>query len=131
MNFLLRLLFPKTAQLEDQRAEIVEIRLQNVKLVDAIVRARGEAPVFGQLHATQEPPPKRIGSPFDSEYKAWRENAILQEDERIIQRAMADEDGYDELLAMAEENAPRAKELLETVNRRLNLLDAETEGGVS
>lgn len=116
MNFWLRLLFPKTAQLADAQAEIAHQREINAKLVDAVCRGRGEQNVF----APTEPEPsviRRAVGP-DSELDDWKTNASMLEDERLVREAVASEEGYERLWLMKEEGVPGAAALLDEADDR-------------
>jgi hypothetical protein len=122
MNFWQRLFFPKTAALFDREAEIAYQREQNAKLIDAIVRGRGESPVFT---VTDEKPPTRVRSQVVDDTDDWRENAKLAEDQRMIDAAVESEDEYAELVELVEAGAPGARELLAAADRRLAALHAQ------
>jgi len=120
MTFWQRLLFPKTAALFDREAEILYQREQNAKLIDAIVRGRGESPVFSE----PDRPAVKVDPNVPDDSDAWRENEILAENQRIIDRAVENEDEYLELVELVETGSPGARELLDAADKRLAALSA-------
>lgn len=110
-----RILFPKAAQAEIAEVALAIERNRVDRLIDAVVRGRGESPVF---QATAPKPPSRVTTnPFTAESEAWRRNAEMEHDERVVNEAVSDENEYNALYAAAMDGQAWAVPLLERADR--------------
>ena len=125
MRFLLRLLFPKTSQLEDYAASLREKDRMIQSLLDAVVAGKGQERVFEKRSDANSP--SRIVNPFNGDAEAWRQNSLLQENERIIEEAFTDEEAYTDLYNWVIDGRAGAAELLREVDARLARLKVEQE----
>lgn len=126
MNFWQRLFFPKTAQLLDLSESLRQKDVMIQQLVDAVVKGRGEMPVF-QAEKTGKPVIKASNS-ISGNYEAWQQNETLKENEQIIQEAFESEESYYELYGWALDGRPGADELLREVDRRIASVPVEEAG---
>jgi hypothetical protein len=115
MSFWQRLFFPKTAQLADTQAALQAERSRVDRLIDAVVCGRGESPVFEPR--PPKPPSRSVTNPFTAENEAWRRNAEMEHDERVVSEAASDENEYNALYAAAMDGQAWAAPLLERADR--------------
>jgi hypothetical protein len=120
LSFWQRLLFPKTAQLLDQSESLRAKDAMIQALVDAVVRGRGEVGLF-EKPALPSGQPVRTSNAYSTDQSAWLLNEKLKEDERIVSEAVMDEDAYADLYVLAQNGQAGARELLEEVERRLQM----------
>jgi hypothetical protein len=121
-SFLLRLLFPKTSQIEDYAKAIAAKDSMIQSLVDAVVKGRGEVAVFGKGEGLGGGKAVRTSNPYTADQKAWLQNEKLKEDELIVAEAVEDEEAYAELYQWVQEGREGAEELMVEVERRLQLI---------
>lgn len=114
LDLLKRRLFRRTFANIEAATERAYYRAQQEKLLDAIVRSRGEAPVF------EAPPPTTTTTRIQSDplVDNLLEDGMLREDQRIIDEAVYDEEAFMNLMEAAADDKPRARGLLLEVERR-------------
>ncbi len=119
MSFILRLFFPRTTLASEQAEELRFYRDQTAKLIDAVVQARGQRPVFSE---PKVPEVKAVSLPQPDD--GWREEAEMVAMEMSINEAVGDQEAYADLLDLAESGDRQAAKILDEADVRIRAMQA-------